>query len=181
MRPLGVAMLLFGSWCAAQRPSCEECALEDGPQQLSATMQIARSDEPGERLRITGTIRDQAGKPVEGVVLYCWHTNAEGIYPHRPSDPPNSHAYYHGYLRGWLRTGGDGRYVIDTIRPGSYPGGGNPAHIHCVAKRPGWARGRFVDEIRFAGDPDLEASQSRITLRGTSGGWEGEHNIVVPP
>jgi protocatechuate 3,4-dioxygenase beta subunit len=115
------------------------------------------------------------------VVLYCWHTNGEGIYPHRLSDPPNRHAYDHGYRRGWLRTGGDGRYVIDPIRPGSYPGGGNPAHIHCVAKQPGRVRSPFVDEMRFAGDPELENSQSRITLRGTSGGWEAEHSIVVPP
>ncbi|MBA3584027.1 MAG: hypothetical protein H0W36_05765 [Gemmatimonadetes bacterium] len=46
---------------------------------LEAT--LAGPAEPGERLVDTGTVSQPDGRtPAEGVLLYAYHTNAEGVY-----------------------------------------------------------------------------------------------------
>lgn len=87
---------------------------------------LAGDDEPGERLVVEGTLRDGAGKPVEGALVYVYQTDAAGYYAPRGEDQSVAR------LCGHMRTGKDGRYRIHTIRPGSYPGGRIPAHIHYV-------------------------------------------------
>jgi hypothetical protein len=55
-------------------------------------------------------------------------------------------------LWGRLVTAPDGSYRIDTIKPGGYPGGGAPVHMHIHlrdGKSDEWAL------LEFAGDPNL--------------------------
>ena len=91
-------------------------------------IQIAPPTEPGERLVLTGRVVGEDGTPRARIEIEAYHTDATGLYrpdratPAWPDRPPR--------LSGRLATASDGTYEIDTIRPGAYPGGGNPAHIH---------------------------------------------------
>jgi protocatechuate 3,4-dioxygenase, beta subunit len=117
------------------------------PQALAPEARIAPPGEPGEPFVVSGTVFASDGKtPVEGVIVYAYHTDATGYY--RPdesrSEPPR--------LRAWVRTGAAGRFELRTIRPGPYPGGGVPAHIHLVAWGSGIPR-QEIEELRFDDDP----------------------------
>src|SRR5262245_51730522 len=84
---------------------CEGCeAVFDGlPGNLSSRSRISPKDEAGEPMRIEGTVRDGKGRPVPGVIVYAYHTDANGIYPRNESMQGRA-AYRHGRLRGWART-----------------------------------------------------------------------------
>ncbi|HVS03886.1 MAG TPA: hypothetical protein VMT16_14055, partial [Thermoanaerobaculia bacterium] len=107
---------------------------------------IAAEGEPGEPMRIEGTVRDGSGRAASGVIVYAYHTDAGGIYP--PA------ATRHGRLRGWAQTDEQGRYRFDTIRPGSYPSGTVPAHVHMHVIEPGCCT-YSIDSIHFRDDPLL--------------------------
>lgn len=149
-------------------PRCEWCGAPEAPSNLSWRAVIAGGEESGQRLVIEGIIygRDRI-TPALNVLVYAYQTNSSGIYPKRGGETGNG--IRHGYLRGWLRTGTNGRYRIETIRPGSYPTGSEPAHIHMTIQAPGEAE-RYVDDIIFADDPRVtEAYRSRLQNRGGSG------------
>lgn len=86
-----------------------------------------------------------------------------------PPDAADHSLTRHGRLRGWIRTGADGRYRFDTIRPAPYPGRDIPAHSHMVVKEPGKSE-YYIDECEFDDDPLLDRArrQSR-EQRGGSG------------
>src|SRR3954468_5097496 len=86
-------------------------------------VQIAGPSEPGERLVLTGNVFGSDNRPRAGAVLEVWHTDASGVYRHDNGDGP-------ARLRGFVRTDVDGSYVVDTIKPGLYPGAKSGAHIH---------------------------------------------------
>lgn len=134
---------------------CEGCeAVFQGlPDTLKATARIAPSGEPGEPMRIAGTVYDRSGQPAPGIIIYAYHTDARGIYP------PNARfegqaAYRHGRLRGWAETDERGRYRFETIRPASYPDSDIPAHVHMHLIEPGCCT-YYIPSIRFADDPFL--------------------------
>jgi len=143
---------------------------------LSSTMQIAPPTEPGERLIITGTMLQADGRtPARNVVLFAYHTNAKGVYVQRDGTPYG--------LSGHLRTDANGRFRIETIRPGGYPGRRDPAHIHLVVKHDG-KPDTYVDEIIFDDDPRTSAYRGRkgyaaVRLSKRNGVWHGTHTIVL--
>lgn len=149
-------------------PSCEWCGAADAPAELGPLLAIPTSGEPGERLVIEGTVFEEDGTtPAAGVLVYAYHTNSAGVYPKRGDETGNGRR--HGYLRGWLRTGADGRYRIETIRPGPYPTGGPPAHVHMTVQPPGEDE-RYIDDVVFEDDPRLtSAERARLRGRGGSG------------
>lgn len=73
-------------------------------------------------LTVHGLVLDTNGKPVPNAVLDVWHANEQGIYDNE------------GYnYRGRFVADGEGRYRIDTIRPGNYQiseGESRCAHLH---------------------------------------------------
>jgi len=95
---------------------------------LRSHIVIAGPREPGQRLVITGRVFGADGKPRGGVVIEAHHTDASGIYLAEGAKGPNPKVA--ARLWGRLATAEDGTYQVDTIRPGSYPGGGGPAHVH---------------------------------------------------
>ena len=115
------------------------------PAEIRSVARIAPPDESGTPLRIEGTIRDRNGKPVEGVIVYAYHTNARGRYPKEPATKGTS-AQRHGRLRGWARSDSAGRYVFETIRPGGYPFSRDPQHIHMHLIEPGRCT-YYIDDI----------------------------------
>lgn len=149
---------------------------------------IAAPSEPGTPLQLRGTIFQRDGRtPAAGVVLYAYHTDARGHYV--PPDHRGAGLTRHGRLRGWIRTGRDGRYRFDTIRPAPYPGRGTPEHVHAVVGEPG-RNEYYIDAYEFDDDPLLAAELRHRPRerRGGSGivhprrsgsGWLVERDIVL--
>lgn len=100
-----------------------------------------------------------AHRPPPGVTVYAYHTDAQGSYG-------ENHREYPPRLYGWMKTDAAGRFELQTIRPGHYPGMRVPAHVHCEL----WGGGyplQWTDELRFAGDSYLtEAMAAEDSGRG---------------
>lgn len=134
---------------------CEGCEAvhEYGSRKLNAVDTLPDFNSPDPKMLISGTIYHSDGKtPAQDVILYIYHTDQSGVYPLRGDE--KAWAKRHGYIRGWIRTGPDGKYAFYTLRPGAYPGGQNPAHIHPVIKERGY-KAYWIDEYLFADDPIL--------------------------
>lgn len=101
---------------------------------------IVPSDEPGTPLVVTGTVRDAAGKPIEGALIYAFHTAENGSYSSRGGNVADMGDSLNPRLFGYVRTDAEGRYELSTIRPGQYPTDGPPAHIHVAITAKGFAR-----------------------------------------
>jgi protocatechuate 3,4-dioxygenase beta subunit len=179
---LALATLLAAPACRAETAAapparepivglpCEGCewVFEGMPAEPPSSARIAPPEEPGEPLRIEGTVRDGAGRPVPGVVVYAYHTDANGIYP-RLDPAPGRPRVRHGRLRGWARSDETGRYAFDTIRPAGYPGTRIPQHVHLHVVEPGRCS-YYIDDLQFDDDPRLTAAErSRLRGRGGSG------------
>lgn len=170
---LGILLASFGVQAAESLPilghPCEGCeAAFDGlPSVVSTRLQLAPADEPGVRMRVSGKIVDVEGRPRPGTILYVHQTDRTGIYP-PPASPLTAAARRHGRLRGWVQADVDGRYQIDTIRPGSYPNANIPEHIHVQVIEPG-CFSYFIDDVMFRDDPKLTAAQKRTLALGTGG------------
>jgi protocatechuate 3,4-dioxygenase beta subunit len=137
------------------------------PQRIPSAVHIAPRDEPGEPLRIDGVVRDATGRPVPGVIVYAYHTDAKGIYPRGPESwPPR--ARRHGLLRGWARTDSLGRYRFETIRPASYPNTAIPQHVHMHVIEPECCT-YWIDDIHFEDDPLLTARERHAMSHGRGG------------
>lgn len=145
---------------------CEGCeaVFEGRPATLAASARIAPATEAGEPLIIAGTVRDARGRAAAGVIVYAYHTDAKGLYP--PS--PQGTRHRHGRLRGFARTGRDGRYRFTTIRPASYPASRNPQHVHMHVVEPGRCH-YYIDDVHFTDDPLLTPEVRAQADRGRGG------------
>lgn len=148
---------------------CEGCeAVSEHPSEdLPAFARLPAADS-GFPLQLRGRVYLPDGMtPAPGVVLYIHHTNADGFYA--DGSPETVWSRRHGKLRGWARTGADGRYGFDTIKPAPYPSRTLPAHIHMFVGEPG-QRPYYVDDVVFEGEFGVDASYvARQELRGGSG------------
>lgn len=166
---LAVALLPATAACQTSLP-CEGCeAIHERPvASLTATAVLAPPSEPGDRLVVTGRVMGRDGRtPAPGIILYAWQTNAQGVYAADPAATGLSRD--HGRLRGWVRTDAEGRYRLETIRPGPYPGLQMAAHIHLVVKQPDHPE-YWIDDVVFTDDPLVTAEyRARATDRGGSG------------
>jgi protocatechuate 3,4-dioxygenase beta subunit len=71
----------------------------------------------GTRLTLTGVVLGTDCRPLPGAVLDFWQASAGGVYDNR------------GYsLRGHQPADAAGRYTLETVIPGLYPG--RTEHIH---------------------------------------------------
>lgn len=143
--------------------SCEDCAaIYDSPfpfNQLPATLEFVDFKEKGPKMLVNGIVYQRDGRtPAANVVIYVYHTDQKGVYPRAPG--ATGYAQRHGYIRGWLKTGADGRYSFKTLRPANYPNSRIPAHIHITVKEPG-KTAYWMDEFMFSDDPYLPAVDSR--------------------
>lgn len=136
VKVIGVVMLVAG--LAAQ--------VHEAPANAPSTGRLAPQGEPGERLTVSGVVVGPDGAPIGGASLYIYQTDREGYYGVKPASDSNNPR-----LKLLLRSDAKGAWSFDTIKPGSYPGSRNPAHIHFEVSAPGRAN-RFF-EIVFEGDP----------------------------
>jgi protocatechuate 3,4-dioxygenase beta subunit len=149
---------------------CEGCeAVFVGlPDSIAWSARIAPGNEPGDAMRIDGIVRDKAGRPAGNVIVYAYHTDNKGIYP-----TDTRFHVRHGRLRGWARTGVDGRYRFDTIRPAGYPNTDIAQHVHMHIIEVGRCT-YYIDDIQFDDDPRLTT-----TARGYNSG-RGGGGVVKP-
>ncbi len=143
---------------AGTPPTCD-CCVFDERSPASWHTRLAPDTASGVPLRITGTVYESDGQtPARNVLMYFYQTNARGYYAKLGTEPRTTHAWWHGYCRGWLRTDEQGRYQLTTIKPGAYPGETIPAHIHFYVKAPSQRTCYYLSDFVFAGDPFLTES-----------------------
>jgi protocatechuate 3,4-dioxygenase, beta subunit len=110
----------------------------------------------GERIIVSGTVRDSGGRPVRDSLVEVWQANAAGRYRHDidqhdlPLDPNFSGS-------GRVLTDHQGQYRFITIKPGPYPwrnhdNAWRPAHIHFSVFGSQFPQ-RLVTQMYFDGDP----------------------------
>jgi protocatechuate 3,4-dioxygenase beta subunit len=113
----------------------------------------------GEKIVVSGVVRDEDGKPVRNSLVEVWQANSAGRYWHKrdqhdaPLDP-------NFYGLGKMLTDDEGRYRFITIKPGPYPWGNHdkawrPAHIHFSMFGNVYAQ-RLVTQMYFPSDPLFE-------------------------
>jgi catechol 1,2-dioxygenase len=130
--------------CAATQNDIQGPMYEPGAPRRSLIAGVA---EPGERLRVRGTVYGQdCLTPLPKTLLDVWQADAKGNY----------HGANESYrLRGQVLTNERGEYEFYTIKPGSYgdSSGMRPAHIHFTISSPGHAP--LTTQLYFKGDPYL--------------------------
>jgi protocatechuate 3,4-dioxygenase beta subunit len=123
-----------------------EGQVHEAPASAPSTARLAPQNEPGERLTVSGVVAGPDGAPIAGASLYVYQTDREGYYGVKPASDSNNPR-----LKAYLRSDAKGTWSFDTIKPGSYPGSRNPAHIHFEVSAAG--RANRIFEIVFEGDP----------------------------
>lgn len=168
---------------------CDGCELmyTGMPASINATDTSSGWLEEGKKILVTGIVYQRDGKtPAKDIIIYYWHTDNNGYYS--PITGMSENARRHGHLRGWVKTGADGKYAIYTIYPAPYPNEKNPSHIHTSIKEPGLTE-YYIDEFVFDEDPLLtpalrKAHENRggsgiLRLRNKNDLLVAEHNIVL--
>jgi protocatechuate 3,4-dioxygenase beta subunit len=127
----------------AATPACGE-----GPTPRQTAGPFFKPDSPQRQLLVeagvTGDVMTLAGqvlstscKPVAGALIDFWHCDAKGDYDNR------------GYrFRGHQFADGDGRFRLETLIPGLYPG--RTRHFHVIVQAP--KRRPLVTQLYFPGE-----------------------------
>lgn len=101
-------------------------AQTEGPYYTPLTPQRTSLAEPGMagvRVRLGGYVLDRACRPVGNAMVDLWQADAHGRYDNA------------GYrLRGHLFSDDQGRWQVETVMPGLYPG--RTRHIHVKVQAP---------------------------------------------
>ncbi len=138
------------------------------PKEMNSVDTSAGWFEQGQKLLVTGTVFQSDGTtPAPGVILYYHQTDNNGYYSPGDGKPENSTR--HGHIRGWVKTGEDGKYWIYTIRPAPYPNENLPAHIHWMIKEPDINNEYWVDDVVFEDDPLLIPYSRKHPFENRSG------------
>jgi protocatechuate 3,4-dioxygenase beta subunit len=92
---------------------------------------LSEAGDKGDVLVIAGTILNRKGEPVPEALLEVWHASAFGRYDNDdPAHPPSEKEFR---FRGQLKTDKEGRFQLETVRPGHYslsPEQYRTAHVH---------------------------------------------------
>ena len=137
----------------------------DTPQRNS----LLEEGMPGTRLILVGYVLDQNCQPLPNAWLDFWQADDQGAYDNA------------GYrLRGHQFTDENGRYQLETIIPGEYPG--RPPHIHVKVQAPEGPV--LTTQLDFPGssgnenDP-LFSAETLLNLQESENGFLSEFNFVV--
>jgi protocatechuate 3,4-dioxygenase beta subunit len=113
---------------------------------------------PGTRIVVEGTVLTTDCQPVSRTVVDFWQADAHGEYDNV------------GYrLRGHQLTDDDGRYRLETVVPGIYPG--RTRHFHVNVQAPG--RRLLTTQLYFPDEPQNDRDgifDRRLVLRIRGGG-----------
>jgi len=123
----------------------------------------------GTRLSLTGRVLSRDCAPLAGAKLDFWQANAAGAYD-------NS-----GYrLRGNQLTDADGRYALQTIVPGLYPG--RTEHIHVKVQPAG--KSTLTTQLYFPGvsrnqQDSIFDARLLVTVTGTGSPMTATFDFIV--
>jgi protocatechuate 3,4-dioxygenase beta subunit len=93
----------------------------------------------GIRIMIDGVVRSTGCKAIVGALVDFWQADGNGAYDNA------------GYrLRGHQFTDGAGRYRLETVVPGVYPG--RTRHFHVIVQAP--SRPTLTTQLYFPGEPE---------------------------
>lgn len=125
--------------------------------ELDHDLTAQHAAEPqGQRILVSGTVRDSDGRGVPHTLVELWQANAGGRYRHdgdrhpAPLDPNFSGV-------GRCTTDEQGNYQFVTIMPGAYPwrnhdNAWRPAHLHFSLFGRAFTQ-RLITQMYFPGDP----------------------------
>ena len=123
----------------------------------------------GTPLAVSGRVRARDGKPIAGALLDFWHADDGGEY--------DNAGFRH---RGHQFADAQGRWRLETIVPGVYPG--RTRHIHVKVQAP---RGRVLTtQLYFPGEPGnrrdgLFDESLLMSVRETGGRKAGAFDFVL--
>ncbi|NND72565.1 MAG: hypothetical protein HKN43_13395 [Rhodothermales bacterium] len=86
-------------------------------------LQLVSEDEPGQRLLVLGRLVDEFDRELPNRVISFYHTDNQGEYGESVPGQESS-----ARIQGSIATDGTGRFMLSTILPAGYDGGGG--HIH---------------------------------------------------
>jgi len=93
----------------------------------------------GSKIILAGAVRSTKCKPVQGALVDFWQADGSGAYDNA------------GYrLRGHQFADGAGRYRLETVVPGVYPG--RTRHFHVRVQAPN--RPALTTQLYFPGEPE---------------------------
>ena len=121
----------------------------------SGKASLVNKQEPGDRLVITGKVTN-LGKGIPGAIIYAFQTDATGHYSRNSTMNEGNPRLY-----AYLKSGSDGSFEFETIRPGGYPAPAGreteqnliPQHIHLQVTAQGFEFRNL--EFVFADDPRM--------------------------
>jgi len=94
-------------------------------------VKITTDAEPGKKIKVLATLKDESGKGIANVIVYFYQTDAKGWYAaDKPHVGGNSGDQGHARLFGYAKTDASGKFEIHTVKPSGYPQSDLPAHIH---------------------------------------------------
>ena len=168
--PTVVASKLPPIACTANLPAT--LAQTEGPYYKPNTPERTSLIEPGmsgTKLIVTGYVLTKDCQPIAKAWLDFWQADDKGIYDNT------------GYrLRGHLFTDENGRYTLETILPGEYPG--RTQHIHVKVQAPNGPI--LTTQIYFPGAPgnardSIFNSALLADVQDTAEGKVATFNFVV--
>jgi len=115
---------------SAATPACDDnptSSNDEGPffkPQSPARTSLLEPNMPGMRMLVMGSVASLACEPIASAIVDFWHADDNGDYDNDG---------YH--LRGHLLTDREGRFRLETIVPGLYPG--RTRHFHVKVAAPG--------------------------------------------
>jgi protocatechuate 3,4-dioxygenase beta subunit len=145
----------------------------EGPYFRTKSPQRQRLREPGmagRPLEISGIVLSTDCLPIAGAKLDFWQCNHQGDYDNR------------GFvLRGHQFTDAQGRYLLETIEPASYPG--RTRHIHVKVQAP--YQPVLTTQLYFPGEPGNQRDRifdSRMLMQMMTrdpSGFSGRFDFVL--
>jgi protocatechuate 3,4-dioxygenase beta subunit len=123
----------------------------------------------GVLVTLSGFVLDRKGKPIKAALLDFWHADADGQYD------------FTGFrCRGHQFSEANGRYELQTILPGIYPGRTRHYHVRLQAP-PGPI---LTTQLYFPGEPRnssdfLFRRDLLLNIRDTNQGRQANFNFVL--
>lgn len=120
----------------------------------------------GVPIEVTGSVRDQSGRPVAGALVEIWNANHYGRYRH-VEDHSGLQLDENFFGMGRVLTDDEGAYRFWTISPGAYLarpdiGRWRPKHVHMSISG---GAARLITQMYFPGEPN-NASDPMAILMG---------------
>jgi protocatechuate 3,4-dioxygenase beta subunit len=130
---------------------------------------LVEGSTSGQMLTVTGYVLTADCQPVAHALLDFWQADAQGQYDNA------------GYsLRGHQYTDQNGRYLLETIVPGLYPG--RTEHIHVKVQAPGGPL--LTTQLFFPGVADNQSDgiydpALLVKLQASGSPWLATYDFVV--